>query len=135
MKIKSNPAHSQIPEMVTSEIVIPENWIMDKIKIQQTLTQLNSTQLRKAITIGNLMMMMMIRWDVKKEINIKNNKKKTLISIKTDISIEQLRTFYEFQLLNLKHFIIFLILFLASCCFFFGKDTMKNSSYQKSKIY
>ena len=34
-----------------------------------------------------MMMMMMIRWDVKK---------KTLISIKTDISIEQLRTFHEF---------------------------------------
>lgn len=62
---------------------------MDKIIIQRMLKKKENPDTiefntnSKTITIGNLMMMMMIRWDVKE---------KTLISIKQDISIESGKT-------------------------------------------
>lgn len=57
------------------------------------------------------MMMMMIRWDAKKNKTLNFHKK-------TDISIKQLRTFHEFS---------------TSILILFGKDTMKNHSISKEQ--
>lgn len=74
------------------------------------------------------MMMMMIRWDVKKEINIK----KDFDFHKTDISIEQQNNCARFTSFNFYlNFIIFLISFSACCVF--GKDTMKNHPISKEQ--